>query len=408
MAPKRWVISVVLVALTAALVFVTVPALYLRTQVLVTDRYVETVAPLAADPAIQADVARHVTEQMTAAIDVERRARDALTELTRSSPIAEPLIDDLVPVIVEQTHERIAAAASRFVTSPQFQDLWVGVNSEAHQRVVGLLTGQPVGVASIDENGAVTISTGEIIAQVKERLLEDGVAVAARIPEIDSEITLFQSPDLVRAGQALGLLDRGALILAGLAAIAAAGALVVAPRGSRLRAVGTLGVGVAAAMALLALALALGRAYSLNAIPPDRVDPAAAESLVDTLLAPLQTGLRFTFVAALAVILVAFVAGQSTVAQELRRGVGRIGGGASGRADTGNIRPWRRWLAGSRRMMQAVVVGLTMVVLVLWQEPTAASAVWTVAVAGVVVVVIGLLSRAVPGALSENGRAGGT
>ena len=408
MAPKRWVISVVLVALTAALVFVTVPALYLRTQVLVTDRYVETVAPLAADPAIQADVARHVTEQMTAAIDVERRARDALTELTRSSPIAEPLIDDLVPVIVEQTHERIAAAASRFVTSPQFQDLWVGVNSEAHQRVVGLLTGQPVGVASIDENGAVTISTGEIIAQVKERLLEDGVAVAARIPEIDSEITLFQSPDLVRAGQALGLLDRGALILAGLAAIAAAGALVVAPRGSRLRAVGTLGVGVAAAMALLALALALGRAYSLNAIPPDRVDPAAAESLVDTLLAPLQTGLRFTFVAALAVILVAFVAGQSTVAQELRRGVGRIGGGASGRADTGNIRPWRRWLAGSRRMMQAVVVGLAMVVLVLWQEPTAASAVWTVAVAGVVVVVIGLLSRAVPGALSENGRAGGT
>lgn len=408
MAPKRWVISVVLVALTAALVFVTVPALYLRTQVLVTDRYVETVAPLAADPAIQAEVARHVTEQMTAAIDVERRARDALTELTRSSPLTEPLIDDLVPVIVEQTHERIAAASSQFVTSPQFQDLWVGVNSEAHQRVVGLLTGQPVGVASIDENGAVTISTGEIIAQIKERLVKDGVEVASRIPEIDSEITLFESPDLVRAGRALGLLDRGALVLAGLAAIAAAGAIVVAPRGSRLRAVGALGIGVAAAMALLALVLALGRVYLLNAIPPDRVDPAAAESLIDNLLAPLETGLRFTFVAALAVILVAFVAGQSTLAQELRRGVGRIGGGASGRADTGDIRPWRRRLAGSRRVVQAVVVGLAMVVLVLWQEPTAAGVIWTVAVAGVAVVVIGLLSRAVPGELGGNGRAGGT
>ena len=80
----RRIIAVVLVVLTAVLAFATVPALYLRSEVLDTDRYVATVAPLASDPAIQAEISNKVTTQITEAVDIEGITRDAMTELEQS------------------------------------------------------------------------------------------------------------------------------------------------------------------------------------------------------------------------------------------------------------------------------------------------------------------------------------
>src|SRR6476620_506255 len=57
---------------------VTVPALYLRSEVIDTDRYVATVAPLASDPAIQAEIADKVTQQINDAVDFQTITRDAL------------------------------------------------------------------------------------------------------------------------------------------------------------------------------------------------------------------------------------------------------------------------------------------------------------------------------------------
>ncbi len=387
---KRWVTSVILVVLTAGLVFATVPALYLRTQILATDRYVATVAPLAADPAIQAEVAEHVTERIVASIDVGGRARDALTELTRSAPLAEPLIEDLVPVIIEQTRARIEAVASRVVTAPEFQVLWIAANREAHQRLIGLITGEPTGAARLDESGAVTISTGEIIVQVKERLIREDVTIAARIPEIDAEVTLFQSPELVRAGRAINVLDRGAVTLTWLAALGSVAAIAVAPTGSRLRAIGTLGFGTALAMALLAVAVGLGRAYYLNAIPSDRITPAAAQSLIDRLLAPLQVSLRSVFVVALLTMLVAFLVRRSSVAVGQRRGNTPDAGYARGDNDP---EPWQHSLGRHKRAAQAAVIVVAMVVLVLWQQPTAAVVLWTTVTAGLALVAVELLPR---------------
>jgi hypothetical protein len=41
----------------------------LRSEVLDTDHYVATVAPLASDPAIQAEIADKVTQQITDSVD---------------------------------------------------------------------------------------------------------------------------------------------------------------------------------------------------------------------------------------------------------------------------------------------------------------------------------------------------
>ena len=389
----RRIIAIVLVVLTAVLACATVPALYLRSEVLDTDRYVATVAPLASDPAIQAEIANKVTTQITEAVDIEGITRDAMTELGNVAPRAAAVITGLAPAIAEQTKTLIHTAVSRFVASPQFQDLWIQVNRVAHQGLVNLATGNTGGTLSIDESGTVTISTKEIIARVKTLLVEQGVDIATRIPEVDAQITLLQSPELARAAEAIRTLDRTAPILAWLTVLSALGAIAVAPHGWRRRTTSRVGLALAVAMAVLALGLAIGLNIFLSSIPSATVSPAAAQSLVDTLLTPLRTGIRFVFVVGLLIAVAAFLSGHSRPAEFVRHGLARAGDYVTGKVGAGQAKPWQHWLARYRRILEAVIIGVAVLVLILWQYPTAAVAIWTAVLAGLAILLIELLCR---------------
>jgi hypothetical protein len=389
----RRIVAIVLVVLTAVLACAAVPALYLRSEVLDTDRYVATVTPLASDPAIQAEISNKVTAQITEAVDVEGITREAMTELGNVAPRAAAVISGLAPAIAEQTKSLINSAVSRFVASPQFQDLWIQVNRVAHQGLINLATGNTGGTVSIDESGTVTISTKEIIARVKTILIEQGVDLASRIPEVDAQITLLQSPELARAAEAIRTLDRTAPILAWLTVLSALGAIAVAPQGWRRRTTSRVGLALAGAMAVLALGLAIGLDIFLGTIPSATVSPAAAQSLVDTLLTPLRTGVRFVFVLGLLIAVAAFLTGHSRPAEAVRQGLARAGDYLTGKLGAGQAEPWQHWLARYRRILEAIIIGVAVLVLILWQYPTAAVAIWTAVIAVLVILLIELMCR---------------
>lgn len=389
----RRIVAIVLVVLTAVLAIASVPALYLRSEVLDTDRYVATVAPLASDPAIQAEISNKVTARITEAVDVEGITREAMTELGNAAPRAAAVITGLAPAIAEQTKSLIHSAVAKFVASPQFQDLWIQANRVAHQGLVNRATGDTSGAVSIDETGTVTISTKEIIARVKVLLVEQGVDLATRIPEVDAQIVLLQSPELVRAAEAIRTLDRTAPILAWMTVLSAIGAIAVAPRGWRRRTTSRVGLALAVAMAVLALALAIGLDIFLSTVPSTTVSPAAAQSLVDALLTPLRTGVRFVFVVGLLIALAAFLSGHSRPAESVRQGLARAGDYLTGKVGAGQAKPWQHWLARYRRILEAVIIGVAVLVLILWQYPTAAVAIWTAVVAGLAILAIELLCR---------------
>jgi hypothetical protein len=389
----RRIVAIVLVVLTAVLAFAAVPAMYLRSELIDSDRYVATVAPLASDPAIQAEIADKVTQQITDAVDFETIIGDALNELSKTTPRVAAVITGLAPAIAEQTKNLIHTAVTRFVATPQFQDLWTQVNRVAHQGLVNLATGSTGGTVSIDQSGTVTISTKEIIAQVKSALVQQGVGIAARIPDVDAQITLFQSPELVRATNAIRTLDATAPILAWLTVITGVGAIAVAPSGRKRSTTSAVGLAVAIAMALLALALVIGRAVLLNSIPPGSVTPAAAQSLVETLLVPLRTSLRLVFAVALIIALAAFLGGHSRTAEFVRHGLASAGDYITGKVGAGRAKPWQLWLARYRRILEATVVGIAVLVLIFWQDPTAAVAIWTAILAVLAILVVELLCR---------------
>src|SRR6516165_8950663 len=107
-----------LLVLGTILTPVTIVALYVKTQVNDTGRYVSTVAPLASDPAIQAYVADNITNQLMSSVDVAGYVGSVLPP--RAASLAGP-VSTAVQNFVHNTVLKI-------VQSPQFYDLWVAAN----------------------------------------------------------------------------------------------------------------------------------------------------------------------------------------------------------------------------------------------------------------------------------------
>jgi hypothetical protein len=67
----RWLGAVVLLLIAALLGGLAVTAVYLRSQVLNTDTYVATVAPLAQDPAVREQIATRLTNEIMTRTNVQ-------------------------------------------------------------------------------------------------------------------------------------------------------------------------------------------------------------------------------------------------------------------------------------------------------------------------------------------------
>ncbi|MCP2276154.1 hypothetical protein [Nocardia amikacinitolerans] len=396
----RWTAVAVLAVLVAALAITTVLARYVRSQILDTDRYVSTMAPLASDPAVQNEVANSLTDEIFARVDIEGMTADALAALTEAVPAVEnrPRVDraveGLAPVIAQQTRDFVHETVLSYVRSDQFEDLWLRANRAAHTTVVAVVTGQ-VGPESVtvDENGTVSISLGTAIENVKARLLDRDFTFAEKIPAVDKQFVLFRSPELVRAQRAVDNLDKASAVLPWVTIAAAVAAIAAAPAGVRRRALAFIGLALAVGMLILAIALIVARALYLEGMPADVRSPEAATAIIDTVLAPLRTALRGVAVLGLAIALGAYLTGGSASAIALRR---RSGRGMDAVRHLRRSRPpnvVERWAFRARTALRWTIIGIAALVLVFWPYPTGLVVVWVVLGALVALLALELLIR---------------
>lgn len=398
----RRIAVAVLVVLVAVPAIATVTARFVRGEVLDTDRYVTTVAPLASEPAIRDQIADTVTDEIFARIDVESLTADALTALTDAVPATDdaPRLDraleGLAPVIARQAEEFVDDTVLTMVSSDQFAELWTQANRAAHTGLVAVVTGDggPSSLA-VDESGTVSISLGPMIENVKGRLVDRGFTFAERIPAIDKQFVLFQSPEAVRAQRAVSLLDNASDILPWLTIAVAAAAVVVAPVGRRLRALAFVGVALAVGMLVLAVALIVARAVYLDDIPPDVLSPDAASVLTDTVLAPLRAALRGVAVLGLVIAVGAYLVGGSPSATAVRRGF------ASGVDSLQRIRGSREpnavelAVARMRVPLRVAIIAVAALILMFWRYPTGMVLVWIVLLALLALLLLEIVVRPV-------------
>lgn len=400
------VFSAVLITVACLLAPLSVTSVWASTQVSDTDQYVQTVAPLAEDPAVQSAIAQDVTRAVLEYIDVETLTTEMLQTLAQGENVP-PRLATALPALAVPISNGIESftrtQVDRIVASPQFAVVWERVNRVAHEQVVTLLEGTPGGAISA-QGDTVTLNLGPVIDQVKGRLVAEGFTIAERIPTIDRSFVLVQSEGVTRAQGIYRLLNTLGTWLPFIAiALFAIGVFLAR---DRRRALLNGSLGIVGALLALGVGLALARVAYLDAVPPEVLSQEAAGNVFDTMVRFLRTALRAAAVLGIILALAAFMTGPSTAAVRSRatieRGIDSLRGGAEAAGwHAGRVGSWTYAHKRVLRIGTLIAAGL---VLVWWTRPTGWVVVMTALVVLVVLAVIEFLGR--PPARPEAAAAG--
>ncbi|MFD5409056.1 hypothetical protein [Streptomyces nojiriensis] len=330
-----------------------------------TDRYVATVAPLASDPDVQAAAANRVTAALMEHLDLETLLEDVAPD---QRPLLQKALGKLGGSLEGAVSSFVKEKAQDVIASEQFETIWTNANRTIHTSLVKALTGSGDGAVQI-KNDAVTIDLAPVIEQVKTRLVDAGMGVAAKIPEIHTDFTVVQSNDIGRVKTGFRLLQILGVWLPIIAVLlVAAGVLLSA---HRRRILVTAALAVAFSVAVLGLGLTVFRTVYLNALP-DTVSQAAAGSVYDAMIRLLRTTIRMVVVLGIVIALAAWLSGPgkyATAARQIwhsgivatRATADRLG------LRTGPVGPFIR---RHRSWFTWGLVAIAVLVYVLWSYPT--------------------------------------
>ncbi len=301
----------------AVLVFLLLPVsvvgLWNRALLLDTDRYIETVAPLAHDPDVQQAVTDAVTTFIVERARVQAYAEDLLPDRAKA----------LAPFVAGGAESLIRQGVQNVVRSEWFAKAWVAANRADHALVVRLVTGREGKVTSTRE-GRIAVDLTVIAEQALKRIDEQfGVSLASRVDlsRHDLEFVLVRSDELARIQGLLRLAHQVLWVVVALT-VAAAVATVLAA-GARLKGLRRLGTAVTASMAVLLVAIWTGRSFYLTRLPigmRNRPAPAAIYDILTRFL--IRTGWAL-LVVGLVMMIVAWIVGSSRSAASVKGGFRR-------------------------------------------------------------------------------------
>ena len=361
----RWSAATVMVVIAALLFGTSVVAVYLKTQLLDTDKYVETVAPLARDPAVQDAITNRLTDEFMTKLDVAGLVQQLATGLEQRG--APSVLSNVVGPVTSGVRSFISDLIHKVVTSSQFATAWDTANRIAHQEIDDVLTtgkGQ-----FLTANGTqVSLDAGSILTMAKQRLVDSGFTLASKVPDTSITVPLFQAKELPRIRTAVTLLNTLAWVLPLIAVVLLGLAVLVAPNRRR----GLLLGAITFAIVLLVMlaALAIVRTYYLNHLP-DTSSPDAARVIYDTATRFLVQAIQTLVVLFLVVAVLCWVFGPSRPARLIQRGVDALLDlGGHGLARTGvPLGPVPAFLRRQRTPIAVAVTVLVLLILVLWQTP---------------------------------------
>ena len=263
---------VVLLLLGAICATAAVPAIWSRNLVLNTDRYVETLTPLASDPGLQAGIVKAIDKQFADNVDVKGLLIDVLPP--RAVVLAGP--------IESGVNSLVNTVATKFVQSDAFQTIWVQMNRVTHTALVAILTGKGGGdqVLAV-KNGELILDIGPVVEQVKTLLVDAGLTIASKVPSVGATFVVAQVKGVESARTYVRMLDRTADLLPVLAAVLIAVGVVVSKHRRRTLIIAALSI--AGGMLVLGVGLAIARTVlSSTNLPGIYIDRATASGLFDT------------------------------------------------------------------------------------------------------------------------------
>ena len=390
----RWrgIVAVVLIVVATLLAPVTLAVLWMNHDLLNTDNYVKTVAPLSSNPDVQNAVATDVTDQLWAKVNVQQQLSGVLPSWAQV--FSAPLSNQLKTYAYQAIHA--------IVSSPQFSKLWEAANRQAHSKVTAALLGNQGGLVQTT-GGQVSIDFAPVVDKVKAALDAKGIHVLDSVASTPGSTTfvLFRSETLARAQKTLNFFHKLSVALPLLLIAAWAGAIAVSRR--RRRTVLQLGFTLALAMAVTLIGYHVGRGEYLKAITSPQLPRPAAAAIFDALLVGVLDAARTVFVVGLVIWLGALLAGPAGWAVSVRgalAGVFQSAGTAAERKGL-DLGPVGSWVAHHHRALQIAGLLIAAVVLVFWGTPGVAGVLWIVVGLLVYLAIVEFVGRLTPPAGAE-------
>lgn len=380
---RFWV--AVLLVLGLVLTPLTIIALYVKNTISDTDRYVQTIKPLASDPAVQAFVAEDISQQLFERVDIKGYVKDALPD--KAQVLAGPLTSALQGFVRQ--------AVTTILATQQFQDLWVEANRVAHAQLVNVLTGETTGGVTANANGAVTVDLSSVTKLVQQQLASTGIDLFSRIPiaSIGGKITVFQSNDLYKARTGFRILNTLGWIMPFLVVACFGGAIYLSK--SRRRGFVASAIAFMLGGAILALALFVGRGLYLNAATSSDLPYDAAAAFYDTLVRFLHTSVKAVCFLSIIVIIAVFLSGPSRFAVWFRLRARQTANWLGAQSDAAGwefLAP-NAFVVKRKKGLRIVVAALAFLVLFRWKHPTPSIIIYLSIVTVVALAVIEFFGR---------------
>ncbi|MCX4398571.1 hypothetical protein OG887_04050 [Streptomyces sp. NBC_00053] len=379
----RSFLAVLLIIVAAVLTPLSIVSTWAKNQIGDTDNYVAMMAPLASDTDVRTAVADRVTGAVMGHLDVKALLADVSPA---DRPVLDKALSKLSGPLTTGISNFVRGTTEKFVSSDAFATIWTDLNRSAQSATLKALSGSGGGAVELTGD-TVTIDLAPVIDRVKQRLVDRGLGVAAKIPEIHTDFTVLTSDSVGKAKKWFRALQVIGFWLPLAALALAAGGVLLAVR--RRRALVTTALAVAAGAAVLGLAMWVGRAFYLDSLPSEVSQPAAG-AVFDALADPMRILVRMVVTLGIVVALAAWLTGDGRAAgRVMAMWSGGIGAVRDAAGFTGG--PVGRWVHRARRPLNWAVVVVAAAVLVAWDRPTGLVTVWIALCALIVLAVVEFL-----------------
>lgn len=347
-----------------------------------TERYLETMQPLAYDEDVQDSLSVFITDKIEEQIDPEALVNQLFAGLIEEYPS----LKALVPIVSGAIDSLIAQVVDRLVRSDQFKQLWDLANTAAQKSLMAILEGRDDGPVSL-QGDEVVLDISVLVDQVKQGLVDRGFAAAANIevPQADRQIVLLEAPQLAQIRTIYSFTSPVAAGLVFIAILLLVLAVVLARRRPRMTA--WAGGGAAVGGGLLVVGLGIGETLFVNTLEGTPFEK-ASQTFYDQLLKFLYNGAYSLVVLGIIVFAVGLYLCGARWAVELRATVNNLAADIAGNIPAGPITSSGAWVAQNARWLRVAVAVIFTIIVVIGNDLSVARTIWAALIALVLLGII--------------------
>ena len=346
------------------------------------ERYIETMSPLAYDAEVQDSLAVFLTDKIEEQIDAEAIVAQIFGDLLAERPA----LNALVPVVTGAIDSLITEVVNRLVRSDQFEKLWDAANVALQKSLMALLEGRDDGPISL-QGDDVVLDISVIVDEIKLGLVNRGFAAAANItiPAAEQQIVLVEAPQLAQIRTIYTLTSPIAAGLIWFSLLLLVLSAVLARR--RPRMIAWIGGGIAVSGLVLVAGLAIGQSVFVNTLL-DTPFEKASQVFYDTLLRFLYNGAVVSVLLGVIILVVSLYLCGARWAVELRSSVNALADRVATSIPPGPITSSGTWVVEHARWLCAGVAVVFVLIVVIGNDLSLSRTLWATVIALVLLMII--------------------